>query len=711
MCNQLADFISFAQKKYPHSIFRLNEPMAKHTTFKIGGAADLFILPASMADFILIIGNLSSYNIPISVIGNGSNILVSDEGIRGVVFSTKKGLNHCQVIGDTMILGAGVSLTHASNIATKNNLSGLEFASGIPGNIGGGIFMNAGAYGAAMSDIVEAVTAINYQGEILRYSKEKLNFAYRHSVFHEKDLFILETKLKLCAANHMDIEKKVSTYRLQRVAKQPLQVPNAGSIFKRPMGNFAGTLIEQAGLKGFTIGGAAVSRKHAGFIVNTGNATAKDVLRLIRHIQNVVEEKFQVKLETEVRIFKQGETRSMNIFVINCGSSSIKYQLINMKDESVLAKGLIERIGIEGSFLKHSPTGKDSVLIEESIPDHTQGIQMILDILIDPTNGVLDSLAEINAIGHRVAHGGERFTDSSLINNDVLKGIEACAEIAPLHNPPNLSGINACMKLMPSVPQIAVFDTAFHQTIPKVAFLYGLPYELYKKYSLRRYGFHGTSHKYVAQKAAEMMEEHMSDLRIVTCHLGNGASMAAIKNGRSVDTSMGFTPLEGLIMGTRSGEIDPAIIPFLMEKENMGIAEIDTLLNKKSGILGVSGLSSDFRDLEEAANNGHERAQLAIDMFAYKVRKYIGSYAAAMGGIDAIVFTAGLGENSAYMREKICNGLEYLGTRIDIERNNVRGVAQEISVRRSSVKIFVIPTNEELVIARDAYNLCKKIVR
>lgn len=711
MPNQLLEFFSFAHKKYPHSTFRLNESMAKHTTFRLGGVADLFILPANMAEFISIISDLSSYNIPISMIGNGSNILVSDDGVRGVVFSTKKSFDHVSVTDDTLIVGAGLSLTSASKIASKHSLSGLEFASGIPGTIGGGIFMNAGAYGSEMSDIVEEVTAINCRGEIIKFSKENLKFSYRHSVFHEKDLFILEAKLKLCVAAPTDIEKKVATYLLQRVSKQPLQVPNAGSIFKRPIGNFAGTLIEQAGLKGFSIGGAAVSRKHAGFIVNTGNATANDVLSLIRHIQKVVKEKFQVNLETEVRIFKQGEKKSMNIFVINCGSSSIKYQLINMKDESVLAKGLIERIGIDGSFLKHSPAGKPNVLVEESIPDHTQGIQMILDILVDPTNGVLSSLAEINAIGHRVAHGGERFTDSSLINTDVLRGIEACSEIAPLHNPPNLSGINACMKLMPSVPQVAVFDTAFHQTIPKVAFLYGLPYELYKKYALRRYGFHGTSHKYVAQKAAEMMEEHMSDLRIVTCHLGNGASMAAIKNGRSVDTSMGFTPLEGLIMGTRSGEIDPAILPFLMEKENLSISEIYNLLNKESGILGVSGLSSDFRDLEEAANAGHERAQLAIDMFAYKVRKYIGSYAAAMGGLDAIVFTAGLGENSAYMREKICNGLEYLGTRIDIERNNVRGVAQEISARRSSVKIFVIPTNEELVIARDAYNLCKKIVR
>ena len=401
----------------------------------------------------------------------------------------------------------------------------------------------------------------------------------------------------------------------------------------------------------------------------------------------------------------------MIIFVVNCGSSSIKYQLLNMNGEQVLAKGLIERIGMEGSVLKHTPTGKYTVDISAEIPDHSVGIQMALDALTNEEYGVIDSMDEIDAVGHRVVHGGERFTDSVLISDDVLNGIEACAEIAPLHNPPNLYGIKACMRLMYNTPQVAVFDTAFHQTMPKVAYLYGLPYEMYVKYGLRRYGFHGTSHKYVAQQAAEMMGEHMSDLRFITCHLGNGASIAAIKYGKSIDTSMGYTPLEGLVMGTRSGEIDPAIIPFLMEKENMNAQQIDDYLNRRSGILGISGLSSDFRDLESAANRGDERSQLAIDIFAYKVKKYIGGYVAAMGGVDAIIFTAGLGENSPFMRDKICSGLEYLGTRIDPELNKLRGKQMEISIKRARVKIFVIPTNEELVIARDTLNICRRIIK
>ena len=401
----------------------------------------------------------------------------------------------------------------------------------------------------------------------------------------------------------------------------------------------------------------------------------------------------------------------MIIFVVNCGSSSIKYQLLNMNGEQVLAKGLIERIGMEGSVLKHTPTGKYTVDISAEIPDHSVGIQMALDALTNEEYGVIDSMDEIDAVGHRVVHGGERFTDSVLISDDVLNGIEACAEIAPLHNPPNLYGIKACMRLMYNTPQVAVFDTAFHQTMPKVAYLYGLPYEMYVKYGLRRYGFHGTSHKYVAQQAAEMMGEHMSDLRFITCHLGNGASIAAIKYGKSIDTSMGYTPLEGLVMGTRSGEIDPAIIPFLMEKENMNAQQIDDYLNRRSGILGISGLSSDFRDLESAANRGDERSQLAIDIFAYKVKKYIGGYVAAMGGVDAIIFTAGLGENSPFMRDKICNGLEYLGTRIDPELSKLRGKQMEISIKRARVKIFVIPTNEELVIARDTLNICRRIIK
>ena len=336
----------------------------------------------------------------------------------------------------------------------------------------------------------------------------------------------------------------------------------------------------------------------------------------------------------------------MIVFVVNCGSSSIKYQLINMEGEHVMAKGLIERIGMEGSTLKHTPAGKYTIDIKEEIPDHKVGIRLAIKALTSKEYGVIKDMSEIDAVGHRVVHGGERFTDSVLITSDVLHGIEACCEIAPLHNPPNLYGINACMEIMRGTPQVAVFDTAFHQTMPKVAYLYGLPYEMYVKYGVRRYGFHGTSHKYVALRAAELMHEHMNDLRIITCHLGNGASIAAIKYGKSIDTSMGYTPLEGLIMGTRSGEIDPAIIPFLMEKENMNAQQIDDYLNRRSGILGISGLSSDFRDLESAANRGDDRSQLAIDVFAYKVKKYIGGYVAAMGGVDAIVFTAGLGENS-----------------------------------------------------------------
>ena len=382
-----------------------------------------------------------------------------------------------------------------------------------------------------------------------------------------------------------------------------------------------------------------------------------------------------------------------------------------MNGEQVLAKGLIERIGMEGSVLKHTPTGKYTVDISAEIPDHSVGIQMALDALTNEEYGVIDSMDEIDAVGHRVVHGGERFTDSVLISDDVLNGIEACAEIAPLHNPPNLYGIKACMRLMYNTPQVAVFDTAFHQTMPKVAYLYGLPYEMYVKYGLRRYGFHGTSHKYVAQQPAVLMGEHMSDLRFITCHLGIGASIAAIKYGKSIDTSMGYTPLEGLVMGTRSGEIDPAIIPFLMEKENMNAQQIDDYLNRRSGILGISGLSSDFRDLESAANRGDERSQLAIDIFAYKVKKYIGGYVAAMGGVDAIINTAALRENSPVMRDKNTKGLQYHRTRIDPELNKLRGKQMEISIKRARVKIFVIPTNEELVIARDTLNICRRIIK
>lgn len=400
----------------------------------------------------------------------------------------------------------------------------------------------------------------------------------------------------------------------------------------------------------------------------------------------------------------------MKVLVVNCGSSSIKYQLFNMNDESVLAKGLVERIGLEGAVLTHQPAGRDKVAITGDIDNHSVGIKLVLEALADPNHGVIASMKEILAVGHRVVHGGEKFADSVLITPDVMRALEDCIEMAPLHNPPNILGINACAELMPGVPQVAVFDTAFHQTMPKQAFLYGLPYEAYEKYGVRRYGFHGTSHKYVSQRVAEMMGQHMSNLRIITCHLGNGSSLAAIKYGKAIDTSMGFTPLEGLVMGTRCGEIDPAIIPFLMKKEGMTPDQMDEYLNKKSGVLGISGVSSDFRDIEGAAGQGNERAQLALDVFAYKVRKYVGGYVAAMGGVDAIVFTAGLGENSIEMRDKICNGLEYLGTRIDHAKNNVRGKAQEISVDGAKVKIFVIPTNEELVIARDTKAICGSLV-
>ena len=402
----------------------------------------------------------------------------------------------------------------------------------------------------------------------------------------------------------------------------------------------------------------------------------------------------------------------MNVLVINAGSSSLKYQLFDMDSKEVLAKGLCERIGIDGRLTHTNPKKEDKYKADVPMKDHADAIRAVIDILIDKEWGVIESMSEIDAVGHRVVHGGEYFADSVLIDDSVIEAIDACIPLAPLHNTPNLIGIDACKNVMgENVPQVAVFDTAFHQTMPPVDYIYSIPYDFYQKYKIRRYGFHGTSHKYVAQRAAELMGEHMTDLRIITCHLGNGASITAIKYGKSIDTSMGYTPLEGLIMGTRSGEIDPAIIPFLMEKENMTAQQIDDYLNRRSGILGISGLSSDFRDLESAANRGDDRSQLAIDVFAYKVKKYIGGYVAAMGGVDAIVFTAGLGENSPFMRDKICNGLEYLGTRIDPDLNKVRGKEREISVRRARVKIFVIPTNEELVIARDTYNICRRIIK
>jgi acetate kinase len=398
----------------------------------------------------------------------------------------------------------------------------------------------------------------------------------------------------------------------------------------------------------------------------------------------------------------------MKILVVNCGSSSIKYQLFDMSNESVLAKGLVERIGLPGSVLTHQPTGKDKVKINAEITNHSIGIELMLKALTDSQHGVIQSLDEISAIGHRGVHGGEKFADSTVITPEVIKTVEECVEMAPLHNPPNILGVNACTKLMPGKPQAIVFDTAFHQTMPKHAFMYALPYDAYKKHGIRRYGFHGTSHKYVAHRVAEIMGKDINSLKIVTCHLGNGASVAAVKHGKCIDTSMGFTPLEGLMMGTRCGDIDPAIIPFLMKKEHMTSEQVDEYMNKKSGVLGISGVSSDFRDVEQASHSGNDQAQLALDMFAYTVKKYIGSYIAAMNGADAVVFTAGLGENSASMREHICKDMDFLGLDIDTTANNVRGEEREISKPGSKVKIFTIPTNEELVIARDTQVLCSK---
>ncbi len=391
----------------------------------------------------------------------------------------------------------------------------------------------------------------------------------------------------------------------------------------------------------------------------------------------------------------------MNILVINCGSSSLKYQLINMDNEQVIAKGLAERIGIEGSILTHRPTGKEKVVIEKSMKDHKVALSILLDVLVDEKYGVIKSMNEISAIGHRVVHGGENFASSVLITEEVMKALNECIELAPLHNPPNIMGIEACKEILPNVPMVAVFDTAFHQTIPKKAYIYPLPYEYYEKYKVRKYGFHGTSHKYVSERAASILNQPIEDLKIITCHLGNGASLAAIKGGKSVDTSMGFTPLEGLAMGTRCGDIDPAIVTYLMEKEGLSNEEINDILNKKSGVLGISGVSSDFRDIEDVANQGNERAQLALDVFDYRVRTTIGSYAAAMGGVDAIVFTAGLGENSASNRKAICEGLGFLGISIDDDKNNTRGEETIISKDDSKVKVMLIPTNEEIMIARD----------
>ena len=399
----------------------------------------------------------------------------------------------------------------------------------------------------------------------------------------------------------------------------------------------------------------------------------------------------------------------MKVLVINCGSSSLKYQLIDMATEESLAQGLVERIGIEGSVLTQKVEGKDKYIVKEQMKDHKDAIRLVLAALVDENNGVIKSMDEISAVGHRVVHGGEKYKESVVINEEVKANIEECFKLAPLHNPANMIGIKACEELMPNTPMVAVFDTAFHGTMPEDAYLYALPYELYEKHGIRKYGFHGTSHKYVSQTCAEVMGKDIKDLKIITCHLGNGASLCAVKNGVSVDTSMGFTPLEGLAMGTRCGNIDPAIVTFLMKEEGLSVDEVNDLLNKKSGVLGISGISSDFRDIEDAAfNKDDRRAKLALKIFEYKIRTTIGAYAAAMGGVDAIVFTAGVGENGPETREKCLEGLEFLGVEIDREANNVRGKVREISKAGCKVKAFVIPTNEELVIARDTLELIKK---
>lgn len=394
----------------------------------------------------------------------------------------------------------------------------------------------------------------------------------------------------------------------------------------------------------------------------------------------------------------------MNVLVVNCGSSSLKYQLIDSDSEAVLAKGLCERIGIDGRLV-YQKTGLDKEITEAAMPTHKQAIQMVLDALVNEKTGAIRSLSEIDAVGHRVVHGGEKFASSIVLTPEVLKAIEECNDLAPLHNPANLIGIRACQELMPETPMVAVFDTAFHQTMPEEAYLYGLPYEYYENYKVRRYGFHGTSHSFVSKKAAELAGKPYEDLKIIVCHLGNGASLSAVKNGKSVDTSMGLTPLEGLIMGTRSGDMDPAIMEYIAKKENLDIAGVMNVLNKKSGVLGLSGVSSDFRDIESAAAEGNERAAKALNAFNYRVIKYIGAYAAAMDGVDVIAFTAGLGENDKNMRKAVCSHLSYLGVKIDDAANDVRGKDTIISAPDSKVMVMVVPTNEELAIARETLAL------
>ena len=395
----------------------------------------------------------------------------------------------------------------------------------------------------------------------------------------------------------------------------------------------------------------------------------------------------------------------MKILVINCGSSSLKYQLMDMENENPLSTGLVERIGIEGSKLTQKVEGREKYVLTTPMKNHKDAIAHVIETLLDDVQGVIKSMDEIGAVGHRVVHGGEKYSTSVIIDDEVMKDLDEFSVLAPLHNPPNIIGINACKELMPETTMVAVFDTAFHQTMPEKAFLYGLPYELYKENHIRKYGFHGTSHKYVSQRAAEMMGKDLKDLKLITCHLGNGASVAAVRGGISVDTSMGFTPLEGLLMGTRCGDIDPAIIPYLMDVKGYSYDEVNDIMNKKSGVLGLSGVSSDFRDIEDAANEGNNRAKLALDVFHYRVKKYIGYFMAAMNGVDAVIFTAGLGENAVETREEIITDLEWFGIELDKEKNKVRGKEKIVSTDDSKVKIIVIPTNEELMIARDTLSL------
>jgi len=395
----------------------------------------------------------------------------------------------------------------------------------------------------------------------------------------------------------------------------------------------------------------------------------------------------------------------MKILVINSGSSSIKYQLFDMVKEIVVAKGGIQRIGIDNSFLEHETHDGKETRIDRDIPDHGEGIKLLIDVLLDKEYGVISNIDEIDAVGHRVLHGGEKFTESVIIDEEVEKTIEEYCDLGPLHNPHNLTGIRVCKKILPGKPQVAVFDTSFHTTMPPKAFLYALPFEYYEKYKVKRYGFHGTSHRYVSRRCAQLMDKPYEELKIISCHLGNGASIAAVANGKCIDTSMGLTPLEGLVMGTRCGDIDPAIIKFIMEKEGISIEEMDKIMNKKSGLLGISGISNDSRDVSEAAKNGNKRAQMALELFDYRIVKYIGAYIAAMGGADAIVFTAGIGENQWETRENIIEQLGFLGIKLDKEANKVRGEEKEISTPDSKIRVFVIPTNEELMIARDTMAL------